>query len=290
MWPKMPSTASRRNEVWGAPIAHSKSPALHKAAYDVLGLNWEYRAVKVETDELADHFHTLPSSVGGLSLTMPLKEGILPLVPEHRGPVDLLHAANTVVRDGEEWWLDNTDWWGAARVLDDHGGVAGQTVWMLGAGATARAVVYALSTLRPQTLVLVVRSPERARVTEVLADTLGLQVEVAVMSDVPDNRPDWVISTLPGGVIPEIPGLERAAEAATLFDIAYDPWPSALGTLWHTRGSSVISGLEMLVYQALGQVRAFVTGDSQVPLPEESQVLEAMWRSVGQAGPTHSSV
>ena len=286
----MPSSASKRFEVWGSPIGHSKSPQLHRAAYDALGLDWDYRAVEVTTEQLADSFHTLPSTVGGLSLTMPLKEGILSLVSDRRGPVDLLHAANTVVRSDDEWWLDNTDWWGAARVLSDHGGVSGDTVWMLGAGATARAVVYALSTLGPAKLVLVVRSPERARVTEVLAQTLALPVEVAVMSDVPAEPPQWVISTLPGGVVAEIPGLDAVAGSSTLFDIAYDPWPSALGAVWEAEGSRVISGLEMLVYQALAQIRAFVNADTSVPLEGEAHVLDAMWTSVGLERPSHPGV
>lgn len=286
----MPSSASKRFEVWGSPIGHSKSPQLHRAAYDALGLDWDYRAVEVTTEQLADSFHTLPSTVGGLSLTMPLKEGILSLVSDRRGPVDLLHAANTVVRSDDEWWLDNTDWWGAARVLSDHGGVSGDTVWMLGAGATARAVVYALSTLGPTKLVLVVRSPERARVTEVLAQTLALPVEVAVMSDVPAEPPQWVISTLPGGVVAEIPGLDAVAGSSTLFDIAYDPWPSALGAVWEAEGSRVISGLEMLVYQALAQIRAFVKADTSVPLEREADVLDAMWTSVDLERPSHPGV
>ena len=286
----MPSSASKRFEVWGSPIGHSKSPQLHRAAYDALGLDWDYRAVEVTTEQLADSFHTLPSTVGGLSLTMPLKEGILSLVSDRRGPVDLLHAANTVVRSDDEWWLDNTDWWGAARVLSDQGGVSGDTVWMLGAGATARAVVYALSTLGPAKLVLVVRSPERARVTEVLAQTLTLPVEVAVMSDVPAEPPQWVISTLPGGVVAEIPGLDAVAGSSTLFDIAYDPWPSALGAVWEAEGSRVISGLEMLVYQALAQIRAFVKADTSVPLEREADVLDAMWTSVDLERPSHPGV
>jgi shikimate dehydrogenase len=286
----MPSSASKRFEVWGSPIGHSKSPQLHRAAYDALGLDWDYRAVEVTREQLADSFHTLQSTVGGLSLTMPLKEGILSLVSDRRGPVDLLHAANTAVRSDDEWWLDNTDWWGAARVLSDHGGVSGDTVWMLGAGATARAVVYALSTLGPAKLVLVVRSPERARVTEVLAQTLALPVEVAVMSDVPAEPPQWVISTLPGGVVAEVPGLDAAAGSSTLFDIAYDPWPSALGAVWEAEGSRVISGLEMLVYQALAQIRAFVNADTSVPLEGEAHVLDAMWTSVGLERPSHPGV
>lgn len=276
-----------RFEVWGAPIRHSKSPALHRAAYQALGLDWDYRASHVDGDELARHFQTLGPEVSGLSLTMPLKEGILELISDHRGPVDLLHAANTAVRgvDGA-WWVDNTDWWGAWKTLEDYGGVDGQRVWLLGAGATARAVLYALAQSAPESVTLVVRSPERAQVTAVLGTTLGLHTELALFDDLPQEPPHWVISTLPGGVIPEAEGLEGVSKAAHLFDIAYDPWPSALAQLWVGSENHVVSGLPMLAYQALAQVRAFVGGSTSRELSHEAEVFQAMQRAVGLNGPT----
>ena len=126
--------------------------------------------------------------------------------------------------------------------------------------------------------------------TEVLAETLGIPVEVAVMSDIPAEPPKWVISTLPGGVVAEIPGLDVVAGSSTLFDIAYDPWPSTLASLWQSAGASVISGLEMLVYQALAQIRAFVNADTSVPLEREPEIIDAMRLSVGLEPPSHPGV
>jgi len=184
----MPSTASsRRCEVWGAPIRHSRSPELHRAAYQVLGLDWEYRRHEVTAEQFPQHFDTLAPEVQGLSLTMPLKEVVLDQVTDHRGPVDLLHAANTAVKGSDGWWLDNTDWWGAWRTIQDAGGSRDHSVWLLGAGATARAVLYALAQDVPHDLALVVRSPERAQVTKVLADTLGLSPTVFTFDQLPAN-------------------------------------------------------------------------------------------------------
>ncbi|WP_104913606.1 shikimate dehydrogenase family protein [Pontimonas salivibrio] len=282
MMPTMPSTASNlRFEVWGSPIRHSRSPELHQAAYRVLGLDWTYRRQEVTEEQFPQDFSSLAPEVGGLSLTMPLKEVILGHVADHRGPVDLLHAANTAVKNADGWWLDNTDWWGAWRTLQDCGGTAHQKVWLLGAGATARAVVFALAEDRPEHLTLVVRSPERARITRVLGETLGLSLSVATFDDLPTEAADWVISTLPGGVAPEAPGLARQAHSAKLFDIAYDPWPSGLATAWQESPHPVVSGMSMLVYQALGQLRAFIQGDSQERLKRENEVLEAMWQAIG---------
>lgn len=247
-----------------------------------MGRDWEYRSHHVDAESLGDHFRTTAAEVSGLSLTMPLKEAILELVPDHRGPVDLLHAANTAVRGPSgQWWLENTDWWGSWRTLHDHGGVAGQHVWVLGAGATARAVLYGLAQDAPEAVTLVVRNPERAQLTHVLAQTLGLRASVALFGELPSHTPHWVISTLPGGAITDASGLGHIAERANLFDIAYDPWPSNLAQLWQGRGTKTVSGLTMLAYQALAQVRAFVTGEVSQELPDEKKIQAAMWEAVG---------
>ena len=278
----MSTASSRRNEVWGSPIAHSQSPQLHLAAYRELGLDWEYRRTEVSVEQLPTAFSTLDSTVGGLSLTMPLKEEILGLVSDHRGPVDLLHAANTVVRTEEGWWLDNTDWWGVQQGLLAHGGVSGNVVWLLGAGATARSVLYALSQLSPAKVIMVVRDVNRARVSAVLADTLSLAYDVQTFDDVPTlEQPDWVISTVPGGAVENPRAFREAARGSQYLDAAYDPWPTPLASIWSEENRTTISGLEMLTNQALAQVRCFVGGDSHTPLPNEESVLAAMRGAVG---------
>jgi shikimate dehydrogenase len=65
-----------------------------------------------------------------------------------------------------------------------------------------------------------------------------------------------------------------------LFDVAYDPWPSALARSWDAAGGTVISGLELLIHQAVGQIRLFVAGDQRLPLPREDAVVAAMRSAV----------
>ena len=280
----MPTASSRRNEVWGSPIAHSQSPQLHLAAYAALGLDWEYRRTEVTAEELAPSFDTLDAAVGGLSLTMPLKEEILELVSVHRGPVDLLHAANTVVRGDQGWWLENTDWWGVQKALVDHGGVENAVVWLLGAGATARSVLYALSHLSPTRVVMVVRDVGRARVSAVLADTLSLDYDVRTFDEVSQMAaPDWVISTVPGGAVEHPEAFRAAARVSQYLDAAYKPWPTPLASVWAQQERTAISGLEMLTNQALAQVRCFVNGDAQTPLENEARILSQMRQAVGLA-------
>ncbi len=280
---KTPNTVtSRRQEVWGSPIAHSQSPQLHLAAYKTLGLDWEYRRTEVSAETLEASFNTLDEAVGGLSLTMPLKEGILGLVSEHRGPVDILHAANTAIRSTDGWWLDNTDWFGIDQVLSHSGGVGNEVVWLLGAGATARSVLYALSQQSVSKVVLVVRDVSRARVSAVLAETLGLDYEVATFDALPvGQQPAWVISTVPGGNVSHPEAFVHAAAGSSYLDAAYDPWPTPLATVWARHDRPILSGLEMLTYQALAQIRGLVNGDTTVALNREELVVLAMREAVG---------
>ena len=283
LWPKTPSTvASRRQEVWGSPIAHSQSPQLHLAAYKNLGLDWEYRRTEVSAETLEASFTSLDDTVGGLSLTMPLKEGILDLVSEHRGPVDILHAANTAIRGDNGWWLDNTDWFGIDQVLTHSGGVHNEVVWLLGAGATARSVLYALAQQSVSKVVLVVRDSSRARVSSVLAETLGLDFDIATFDALPSDRlPAWVISTVPGGNVSHPEAFEKAAAHSSYLDAAYDPWPTPLASVWARHDQRILSGLEMLTYQALAQIRGLVNGDTTVALDREDLVVSAMRDAVG---------
>src|SRR4051794_12969885 len=103
------SRTSRRAAVLGSPIAHSLSPALHRAAYIELGLDWTYDAIECDEAALPAFVQSLDASWVGLSLTMPLKRAVLPLLAEMSETVRLTGAANTVLfRDGRTVG-DNTD-------------------------------------------------------------------------------------------------------------------------------------------------------------------------------------
>lgn len=275
-------TAKTRAEVWGSPIGHSLSPALHRAAYVQQGLDWVYDSREVTEASLAETLDIVPDSVLGLSLTMPLKEKILDLV-EHRSPVvGLLGVANTVVRDAKGWTLDNTDPWGVAGALVAYGGPV-STAWIFGAGATARSVGYALHLGGAKQVTLVVRDPSRATATASVLESLGVAVSVVTPGSLSiDGAPDLVVSTLPGDVAFPLGGdISWLTRKAGLVDVSYSPWPSSAATAWEGSPRPVVSGLTMLVHQAIRQVRLFVHHDAELPLPEESRVLEAMERAVG---------
>lgn len=248
----------RRAAVLGHPVAHSLSPTLHLAAYSTLGLDWSYEAIDVSVETLPAFLAGLDEGWVGLSLTMPLKEAVIPLLSAVDGRAKQLNSVNTVTfrEGGRQGW--NTDVTGLIRVLTSLGVSPSRRVTVLGAGATARSAVGAVADLGVSQLSLCARRP---RAVEELAQlSVGLGVGTAVGGSWPpsqiDLTADVVISTLPGSAADEL-GEAVGSMTATpghLVDVVYDPWPSGLSRSWSAAGGAVTGGLEMLVHQAVEQV------------------------------------
>ncbi|MCU1571878.1 MAG: shikimate dehydrogenase [Naasia sp.] len=264
--------------VLGSPIAHSRSPLLHSAAYRQLGLDWDYGRREVRSGELAGFLGGLGTEWRGLSLTMPLKREVLPLLDEADELVEITGAANTVLLDGTIRGF-NTDVGGIEAAFAERGVPAPHRVLILGGGATAASVLTAVARLGATEAVVAVRSPERAAALPRLGARLGLGVALLSLGGELPVDVDLVASTLPGDATPPLP---EVAPGTALLDAAYDPWPSTLARHWARVGAGpTVSGLEMLVHQALLQVRIFARGDPGVPLPGEAGVLRAMKAAVG---------
>lgn len=268
--------------VLGSPIAHSLSPVLHAAAYGALGLDWTYGAVDLTGENLARFLDDCGPEWRGLSLTMPLKRDVIPLLDHIDRIADLTGAVNTVLfRDGRRLGF-NTDVGGITRAFIQAGITELRDVAILGGGATAASALVATAELGAQSVQFWVRSPERASVLRELAVRLEIEARVHAFTDMHTSvgNPDAVMSTLPSGSVVDLVLPERVRQHSVLFDVAYDPWPTALATAWTDASGQVISGLEMLINQAVMQVRIFLSGDPEQHLPDEDRVLEAMRESV----------
>lgn len=254
-----------RLAVLGSPIAHSKSPLLHAAAAGTLGLDWDYGRAEVDSAGLPAFLAALGPEWVGLSLTMPLKRAVLPLVGAHDPLVDRLGLANTV-RLGGRPGLFNTDVGGMEAVLADLAGSG--TGVVLGAGATAASAVEALRRLGMERVVVAARRPERAS-----TDLAALAPDIVPLAAAPLASAAVVVSTLPGTAaavpIPDVPG-------TPMLDVAYDPWPTPTGAAWLAAGGRLRHGLELLVEQAVLQVRVFTGAEPDEPLPREDDVRAAM--------------
>ncbi len=260
----------------GSPIAHSLSPAIHRAAYEALGLDWSYDSADVTGQTLAAYLGARDSTWRGLSLTMPLKRDILPLLDSRDELVDVVGAANTVLF-GESGELRgfNTDVYGVERSFREAGVSRVTLVHILGGGATAASVIAGVASLGAVEVHICARTPGTAAPLIDLGLTVGVAVTVTPWGEPLPGVPDAVVSTVPGGEI--LPAFSREIRSvSTLFDVAYDPWPSALATSWEAVGGTVISGLDLLVNQAVGQIRIFVSGDPTAALRDEAAVVGAM--------------
>jgi len=279
---------SRRAAVLGHPIGHSKSPALHLAAYACLGEDIGYTAIDVTEESLPAFMATVRGQEGwrGLSVTMPLKSAMVREVDEVRGVARVLGVINTVVFEGEEDSARrvgyNTDVAGIVNALRNAGAVQAPAAVVLGGGGTAAAAVAALQELGAQSVDVFVRNTGRATEARAAARGLAMDIGVHPMSGAVDAMAaaDVVISTLPpraaDGMAAELEQLGRATDGI-LLDVAYDPWPSKIADAWQRGGGTVVPGLEMLLYQAVEQVRYF-TGREDAA---SADVIDVMCIAVG---------
>ena len=257
------TAAHRRAAVLGHPIAHSLSPVLHRAAYAALGLGtWRYDAVDVTEDQLPGFVEGLDASWAGLSLTMPLKQTVVPLLDHVEPLAQVVGAVNTVLVHGS----------GAGRVLtgantDVHGlvaalgeaGVSGglRSAGVLGAGATAASTLAALAQLGCASPRVYVRSQARAGGLLRAAHRMGVEPRLFRLDDAAGEigQLDVVVSTLPAHAADPLADDLAADVTGVLLDVCYDPRPTALGAAWATRGGRVVGGERMLLHQAAEQVR-----------------------------------
>ncbi|MFI6349695.1 shikimate dehydrogenase [Streptomyces sp. NPDC050560] len=263
----MPPTDARRAAVLGSPIAHSLSPVLHRAAYAALGLDtWTYDRFETDEAALPGFLDGLGPEWAGLSLTMPLKRAVLPLLDTVSETAAAVAAVNTVVlgADGRRHG-DNTDIPGLRAALRERGVERVPSATVLGAGATASSALAALATVCTGEVTAYVRGERRADEMRQWGRRLGVPVRAADWSRAAEGLgAPLVVATTPAGAtdalaeaVPERPG--------TLFDVLYEPWPTVLGARWLGRGGAVLGGLDLLVHQAVLQVEQ-MTGRAPAPL------------------------
>jgi shikimate dehydrogenase len=258
---------ARRAAVLGKPIAHSLSPVLHRAAYEELGLtDWSYDRFELDEAALPGFVERLGPEWAGLSVTMPLKRAVIPLLDGISDTAASVETVNTVVftEDGRRLG-DNTDIPGMVAALRERGIEQVDSAAILGAGATASSALAALARICTGEVVAYVRSDARAAEMRQWGERLDVEVRTADWADAAEAlRAPLVIATTPAGAtdalahaVPERP--------AALFDVLYDPWPTELAARWSMIGGAVVGGLDLLVHQAVLQVEQ-MTGLRPAPV------------------------
>ncbi|GBE65975.1 shikimate 5-dehydrogenase [Mycobacterium sp. MFM001] len=245
----------------GKPIAHSRSPRLHLAAYRALGLDWTYERIECDADELPGVVRGFGPEWVGVSVTMPGKFAALRVADERTARAELVGSANTLVRTPHGWRADNTDVDGVTGAL---GAASGQAV-VAGSGGTAPAAVVALAELGVSGITVVARNPDKAARLVQLGANVGVPTRFSGLGT-PLDEATVLVNTLPADVAAEY--AQTLAAVPVLLDAIYDPWPTPLAEAVAATGGRVISGLQMLLHQAFAQVEQF-TG---LPAPREAMI------------------
>ncbi|GLR46764.1 shikimate dehydrogenase family protein [Sphingomonas astaxanthinifaciens] len=243
-------------EVIGDPIAHSKSPLIHRHWLGKLGLDADYRAWRVAPGELADYLAARRDDPDwrGCNVTMPHKQAILALLDSVDPSAAAIGAVNTVGRNADgRLHGQNTDLHGIHRSLEGVR-LEDAEVVLVGAGGAARPAAYALRRAGVRRLTILTRDPAKGRR---LADQLFPGAEIGALASEPAG--DLLVNATPLGMAgqpwPRLP-LGGLAPGAMVFDMVYAPARTELLVDAHARGFRTVGGATMLLFQA---AQAFAT-------------------------------
>jgi shikimate dehydrogenase len=256
--PLIISGTTRVVAVLGDPVAHSRSPAMHNAAFAALGLDWTYVALRVRPADLGRALAGVRAlGLAGLNVTVPHKERIAPLLDRLTSRAKSIGAVNTVFWRKGALWGDNTDAGGFLRALADaEFRPRGRSALVLGAGGSARAVVNALAGAGIGSLTVLNRTVSRARAlrrlvpgrTEFAAGGIEEASDPATVA-----AADLIVNCtslgLDGRSLPPL-DLRAVSPASLVYDLVYGPDTTPLVRAARRRGLRAEDGRRMLLHQA----------------------------------------
>ena len=246
------------------PVAHSYSPLIHNASFEANQLDYRYVPFRVAPSDLQTFVHWCQKEkIGGLSVTIPHKQAILPLLTQAESAAQGIGACNTVVLNGEELIGYNTDYRAAmdclnealAKIESKSNPIQGQAVLLLGSGGVSRAIGYGLA----QRQALVTVTGRNREASEVLAKELN--GKWIPWEDRQKIQPNILVNGTPIGMFPDMdstPFKTAALPGNTIvFDTIYNPEQTLFIKGARAAGCSIITGLQMFVRQAAYQYRLF---------------------------------
>lgn len=265
---RTPDTKTQLCAVIGDPVSHSLSPAIHNAAFEAAGLNYVYLAFHVtELKAMLTGMRAMPS-FRGLSVTIPHKETIIPLLDEVNPLAKAVGSVNTVTNDGGRLVGSTTDGRGTLRAFADAGvSLDGKRVLFLGAGGAVRAVAFAiLRESNADSVTILARRPDRAE--QLVADLDDPHRTAAgPFEDIADamHDHDVVIQGTPVGMEPKkdesLVSAECFRSGQVAFDMVYRPHETKFLRDARATGCTVVYGIEMLLHQAALQFETW-TGET----------------------------
>ena len=240
--------------VLGSPISHSLSPLLHNTIYDFLGIAASYRAYEVASGDLKHFLDDEGSSLNCLSLTMPLKEEALTIAGSVSDISRQIQSGNTLHKVQGIWQLTSTDVEGFTHALNFNNRDAKGNVLIIGAGATARAVIAACDGVSEK-ITVVNRSLDRELAIRKSCPNSEVQF-TSWESNIDFEDFDLVVNTSPGNTAAVFVDQVQSV-TSTYFEVLYNPWPTQLLAQWRKIGGFGIDGLDLLIHQAISQASIF---------------------------------
>jgi len=254
--------------VIGNPVNKSMGYLIHNRAFQEIGSSDIYVSFLVKNAE--KFFHEFQDLFAGLSVTMPFKENMIPLLDAVDATAKKIGAVNTVVKTEHGWKGYNTDCSGAIDALEAQIDLKGKNVLIIGSGGTAKAIGYGVMAKGAHLTVTYNRNKERG---QKLAGELGCRL--AYINDIGDHNADVLINCSPVGMSPntgETPFPTRnLKKEMVVFDSVYNPPETRLIREAREVGCTVISGVELFLNQAAGQFELW-TG-TKAPVQAMRQVL-----------------
>ena len=259
--------------VLGSPISHSLSPLLHNTIYDSLGIDARYSAYEVASGELRNFLIGEGSSLNCLSLTMPLKEEALSIADSISDLSRQVQSGNTLHKVDGLWNLTSTDVEGFKYALEFNQRDAKGNVLVIGAGATARAVLASCDGFSNKVTVVNRSSDREAAIRKSAPNT---DIHFVNWTETIDFESfDLVVNTTPGNTASVFVDQIQSVHS-TYFEVLYNPWPTQLLAQWRKSGGFGIDGLDLLIHQAISQASIF----AERPIPRDS--IAKTLRSAGE--------
>lgn len=272
--------------VIGDPVRHSRSPAIHNAAFAATGMDWVFTAFEVPAGGGGAALEAMRVlQLAGLSVTMPLKAEVAEVADLRDDEVEVLGAANCIVPVGDgRLRAANTDATGFMAGLKADAGIGtdGFRVALLGAGGAARAVAWGLAAAGAADMAVINRTPSKAQAAADIANAAGGAGQPGRVGSIDDiASADLVVNATPVGMgagassMPCDPTLVRPGQVAV--DLVYEPLETAWLAALRRRGVEAHNGLSMLAYQAAAAFELWTGIEAPVDVMRRAAVA-------GQAG------
>lgn len=249
--------------LFGNPVGHSLSPAMHNAALEEIGVKGIYVAVQVEHLESAVRGIS-GMGICGVSVTIPFKARVMKYLDAVDPEARHIGAVNTIVNRNGRLTGYNTDWRGIVEALSTKMTIENKKVIILGAGGTARAALFGIIK-KGGDPVIVNRTESKGRRL-----AKEWKCPFVKMDEINDISGDCLINTTPVGMWPDVDksplSLRSLKNFAVVMDVIYNPLKTKLIIDAETAGCTALSGLDMFIFQGAEQIKLWTGKEPPISL------------------------